>query len=98
MENVVVPHCFWQVKFVSIPTDDFTHSVRSRAFVVEHLKWPSCPEVRGREPHFVSNVQRNLLSAGVLHLPLVGFQYVLTESPMSLCQSLELSIRLDQRF
>jgi len=56
--------------------------------LVELLKWPSCLEVLGGEPHFVSNVKCNFFSASVLHLLLLGFQYVRTESPMSLCQSL----------
>jgi len=78
--------------------DDFTHSVRSRALVVEHLRWPSCAEVPGREPHSVSKVESNLHSAAVLRLALLGLHYDLTEISMSLCQSLEHSIHLDLRF
>jgi len=70
----------------------FTDNVESRAFVVELLGWPSYPEVLGRDPHFVSNVERNIFSAGVLLLPLLGFQDVLRESLTSLSQSLERSV------
>ena len=98
MENGVLPHCFCQAEFVSIPIDDFTHSVWSHMFVVEILTWSSCLEVLGREPNFVLNVEQNLFSAGLLRLPLLGIQYVLTDSPISLCQSLECSVHLDLQF
>ena len=36
---------------LSVLIDEFTHSVRSRSFVVELLRWAGCPEVLGREQH-----------------------------------------------
>jgi len=90
----VVLHRLRQVKFVSVLIDDFTHSVRSRAFVVELLRSPGCLEVVGRELHFVTNVEHDFFSASLLHLSLLCFLYVFTESPMRLCQSLEGSVCL----
>jgi len=53
MEDIVIPHCFAQVLFLSILGDNLTYCIRSSALVVKFLSRSSHSEVCSRQPHCV---------------------------------------------